>query len=134
MKKKLEQLLTKVAENESIKIIENLGKENFFNMSGIQVNKEETEYLKRGKKFTPFCKIEVREELRKFEEEITQVINNLFRMEANKINTKNIFVRIRLLLKSKTVKNSKESSELLNSILKNYALKNFAANNRNGVA
>ena len=120
LKKKLEQLLTKVAENESIKIIENLGKENFFNMSGIQVNKEETEYLKRGKKFTPFCKIEVREELRKFEEEITQVINNLFRMEANKINTKNIFVRIRLLLKSKTVKNSKESSELLNSILKNY--------------
>ena len=134
MKKKLEQLLTKVAENESIKIIENLGKENFFNMSGIQVNKEVTEYLKRGKKFTPFCKIEVRKELMKFEEEITQVINNLFRMEANKINTKNIFVRIRLLLKSKTVKNSKESSELLNSILKNYALKNFAANNRNGVA
>ena len=59
LKKTLEQLLTKVAENESIKIIENLGKENFFNMSGKQVNKEVTEYLKMGKKFTPFCKIEV---------------------------------------------------------------------------
>jgi hypothetical protein len=45
LKKKLEQLLTKVAENESIKIIENLGKENFFNMSENQVNKEVTEYL-----------------------------------------------------------------------------------------
>jgi hypothetical protein len=41
-------------------------------------------------------------------------------MEAKKINTKNIFVRIRLLLKSKTVKNSEESKELLNSILRNY--------------
>ena len=91
LKKKLEQLLTKVAENESIKIIENLGKENFFNMSENQVNKEVTEYLKLGRKFTPFCKIGVQEELRKFEEEITQVINNLFRMEAKKINTKKYF-------------------------------------------
>ena len=32
LKKRLEQLLTKVAENESIKIIGNLEKENFFNM------------------------------------------------------------------------------------------------------
>ena len=86
-------------------------------MSEKQVNKEVTEYLKLGRKFTPFCKIRVRKELRKFEEEITQVINNLFKMEAKKINTKNIFVRIRLLLKSKTVKHSKE---LLNFILRNY--------------
>ena len=120
LKRKLEQLLTRVAENESVKIIENLGKENFFNMSEKQVNKEVTEYLKLGRKFTPFCKIEVREELRKFEEEITQVINNLFRMEAKKINTKNIFVRIRLLLKSKTVKHSNDTKQLLNSILRSY--------------
>ena len=104
MKKKLEQLLTKVAENESIKIIENLGKENFFNMSGIQVNKEVTEYLKRGKKFTPFCKIEVRKELMKFEEEITQVINNLFRLEAKKINTKNILSGLDNYLNPKLLK------------------------------
>ena len=94
LKKRLEQLLTKVAENESIKIIGNLEKENFFNMSEKQVNKEVTEYLKLGRKFTPFCKIRVRKELRKFEEEITQGINNLFKMEAKKINTKNIYVYI----------------------------------------
>ena len=103
LKKKLEQLLTKVAENESIKIIENLGKENFFNMSGIQVNKEVTEYLKRGKKFTPFCKIKVRKELMKFEEEITQVIN-LFRLEAKKINTKNILSGLDNYLNPKLLK------------------------------
>ena len=103
LKKKLEQLLTKVAENESIKIIENLGKENFFNMSGIQVTKEVTEYLKRGDKFTPFCKIEVRRELMKFEEEITQVIN-LFRLEAKKINTKNILSGLDNYLNPKLLK------------------------------
>ena len=54
---KLEKLLTNMAEYECLEIVKNLKKENFFNMSGKQIKKEVVEYLKLGKKFTPFCKI-----------------------------------------------------------------------------
>ena len=55
-----------------------------------------------------------------FETEITQVLNNLFRKETKKIKSTNLFVRIRVLLKSKTVKNSQGSKDLISSILKSY--------------
>ena len=110
------ELATKEMEN----IIEDVKGESFFNLSSGTMEKELAEYIKLGKKFTPYCKVNVKHELELFEQEVTKIVNQLVWKESQYIKTKNIFVRFRLLQKSSFVKNNPEIRLLLTSILKSY--------------
>ena len=112
----MSELATKEMEN----IIKNLKSGNFFNLSSDTMKTELAEYIKLGKKFTPYCKVNIKHELELFEQEITKIVNQLVWKESQYIKTKNIFVRFRLLQKTSCVKNNPEISLLLTSILKNY--------------
>ena len=110
------ELATKEMEN----IIKDLKGESFFNLSSDTMKTELAEYIKLGKKFTPYCKVNIKHELELFEQEITKIVNQLVWKESQYIKTKNIFVRVRLLQKTNFVKQNPEISLLLSSILKNY--------------
>ena len=110
------ELATKEMEN----IIKDLKGESFFNLSGSNMKKELADYIKLGKKFTPFCKVNVKQELELFENEVTKIINQLAWRESRFVKTKNIFARVRILQKTSRVKNNPEISMILSSILKSY--------------
>ena len=113
-------IMSELATNEMENIIKDLRSGNFFNLSSDTMKIELAEYIKLGKKFTPYCKVNIKHELELFEKEITKIVNQLVWKESQYIKTNNIFVRFRLLQKTRLVKNNPEISLLLTSILKNF--------------
>ena len=115
---KIKGFMSKLAKTELEDIMANLKGENFFNLSGNPIDPEVIYNLKKGKKFTPFSPINIKKELRKFEEEIIMILNNIFGNEAKNIKTQNLFIKIRKLKKTGLIRKNQHLCELLLSIEK----------------
>ena len=64
---------------EIIQIIDNLRREN----------------LKKGKKFTPFCKIQITRELKEFDKKIIKILDQIIGKESKNLRTHNLYVKLR---------------------------------------
>ena len=116
MKQKIMNIMGLMAKSELDQISINLRGENFFNLSGNPIDKIVLEQLKYGKKYTPFCALNIWKEKRLFETELSAIVNRIFGKEAANIKTNHLFIKLRKLKKTQLIKNNAELSKILKSI------------------
>ena len=116
MRQKIMHMMGLMAKSELEQILINLRGENFFNLSGNPIDKSVLEQLKYGKKYTPFCALNIRKEKRLFETELCAIVNRIFGKEAANIKTNHLFIKLRKLKKNRLIKKNSELSKLLKSI------------------
>ena len=112
---RLKIFLENYANNEIQKITENLNSENFFNLSKYSVHPKLQSKLSLGRKFTPFLKINIENELKRFDSEIYDIVSNIAWGFEKTSSAKNILNLFNNLLNSRRVRDNKPKHDTLSS-------------------
>ena len=119
LKQKVHSMMNYMAKTELDLILENLKGENFFNLSESPIDGKVIKNLKLGKRFTPFCKFNIKKEIGIFENEISIMLDRVFGKHYTAGTKIPLFIKMRKMKRCKNFKKNYDLYKLLQSIEEN---------------
>ena len=115
--KELEKHLAEYVMNEIMEIEQSLKGNSFFNLTDEIIPKELTDKLNLGKKYCPFFKVNIKQELSMFDQEISELFENYLKFEFGSVvslSAKNLNKELRKVGRSFKIKQNSELKGMFN--------------------